>query len=269
MVRTVLVTGADSGIGLATVKELIREGFDVVGLVVDDQAAGTLTTEVPECRVVVADLSDPAARASVAADLRPWGIVHNAGYMNAGQIRDVPLDDARRQFEVMVIAPTDLTRQALPGMIRHGQGRIVHVTSSAVHTATPLTGWYQAAKSALREINDSLRLELHATGVDVVDIEPGGYRTGIWDGARKELSERRAGSSRQDLYDRVLDRMERMEPMMGDPVEVGRAIARALTQGDPPAHIRIGPGARWLRVLDEVMPDRLSDRWMTLAAGVR
>lgn len=129
--------------------------------------------------VVEADLSQPEGRRDHLAHLDLWGLVNNAGYMNAGQIRDVPIDDARRQIETMVLAPAELALQVLPGMIGRGQGRIVNVTSSAVHTTTPLTGWYTACKAALRQVNDSLRLEVAPCGVAVVDIEPGGYR--VWD----------------------------------------------------------------------------------------
>lgn len=263
MRRTVLITGASSGIGLATALRAAAEGFPVVGVVPDEsgrqaleEAAGHRSLAL---EVVVADLAVPAVRQGLAGRLEPWALVNNAGYMNAGQIRDVPIDDARRQFEVMVFAPADLSRQVLPAMIERGQGRIINVTSSAAHTGTPLTGWYAAAKAALRELNDSLRLELRRTGVDVVDVEPGGYRTGIWPRAQAELEGRRAGSGQPDLYRRVLGNLDPAQRLMGDPEDVAEAIGYLLTVGKPPNHLRIGPGAGWLRLADAVVPDRLWD----------
>jgi short-subunit dehydrogenase len=261
MRRAVMVTGADSGIGLATVRHLDEAGFDVIGVVVDERAAGTLAAEAgPRVVPVVADLSDPAARAGLVAQREPWGLVNNAGYMNAGQIADVPLDDARRQLEVMVVAPVDLIRQALPAMISRGQGRIVNVTSSAAHTSTPLTAWYAACKAALRELNDAVREEVGGTGVDVIDVEPGGYRTGIWARAEEELKQRRLGARRRDIYDRVLQHLDQGEAIMADPEDVGKAITQLLTTGEPGAHRRIGPGARWLRAADDLVPDRVWDK---------
>lgn len=219
--------------------------------------------------MIEADLSDPESRRDLAGGLDLWALVNNAGYMNAGQIRDVPIADARRQIEAMVLAPADLARQALPGMVGRGQGRIVNVTSSAVHTSTPLTGWYQACKAALREINDSLRLEVGPAGVAVIDVEPGGYRTGIWGGAAAELRRRRVGSARPDIYDRVLGRLDRARGLMGDPDRVALAIADVLTTGQPPAHVRLGPGAGWLRFLDRVVPDRLWDAVMSRVSGLQ
>ena len=273
MLRRVLVTGAGSGIGLATATHLAGLGFAVKGLVPDDDESAALVAEAGrrgvDVDVVVADLSDPSRRNGIVADLDLWALINNAGYMNAGQIRDVPIADARRQIETMVLAPMDLIRQALPGMVERGQGRIVNVTSSALHTSTPLTAWYTACKAALRELNDGLRVELAGLGIEVVDVEPGGYRTGIWGGATEELRARRAGSSRPDVYDRVLARLDRSKGLMGDPDWVAVAVGKVLTTGQPGSHVRIGPGAGWLRTLDHVVPDRVWDPVMARLAGTR
>ena len=185
MERVVLVTGAGSGFGMATATTLSSLGFTTVGLVSDarqgdvlNRAAATLGVGV---EVIEADLADPAQRESAIKDRDLYALVNNAGYLNAGLLRDVGIDDARRQLEVMVLAPLDLAQRALPHMLRRGEGRIVNVTSAAVHTATDLRGWYQASKAALRGLNDALRLELASTGIDVIDIQPGRVRPGIWD----------------------------------------------------------------------------------------
>jgi short-subunit dehydrogenase len=270
MLRTAVVTGADSGIGLQSCAHLAELGFGVLGVVADRDGERRLHADIPRrggaaVQTVVADLGDPAARAGLLTGIDAWALVNNAGYMNAGQIRDVPLADARRQLEVMVVAPVDLIHQVLPGMIARGQGRIVNVTSSAVHTSTPLTGWYAAAKAALREINDALRVELRTTGVDVVDIEPGGYRTRIWERAADELVARRADAAAPHVYDRALSHLESAREPMGDPMRVAEAIGDILTAGDPPAHRRVGPGARWLRLADSFVPDKL---WDALVAAM-
>lgn len=273
MLRRVLVTGAGSGIGQATALHLAHLGFAVTGLVPDAEEKEALTIDSKrrglDIDVIEADLSDPGQRQDVARQLDLWALVNNAGYMNAGQIRDVPIPDARRQIETMVLAPVDLARQVLPAMMERGQGRIVNITSSAVHTSTPLTAWYTACKAALRELNDSLRIELEGCGVEVVDIEPGGYRTGIWSGAQHELRSRRAHSARPDIYDRVLGRLDGAKGLMGDPEWVALAVGQVLTTGRPAPHIRIGPGAGWLRLLDQFVPDRIRDPVVSRLAGVR
>lgn len=273
MIRAVLVTGAGSGIGLATALHLAGLGFAVTGLVPTAGQEADLRAAARQRGVdleaIEVDLADADRRAGVATSLDLWGLVNNAGYMNAGLLRDVPVEDARRQLETMVLAPLDLVRQALPAMTARGHGRIVNVTSSAVHTSTPLTGWYAACKAALRELTDSLRVELDGSGVDVVDLEPGGYRTGIWSGAVAELHRRRVASDRPDVYDRVLGRLDGARRIMGDPDRVAVAVGEILTMGRPPAHVRIGPGAASLRLADTLVPDRVWDRAVSLVSGIR
>lgn len=272
MLRRVLVTGASSGFGLASSLLLSALGFDVTGVVPDSGQADRLDAQARQSgvavEVVVADLSCPEQRAGVASGRGLWAVVNNAGYMDAGQIRDVPIDDARRQIETMVLAPADLARQALPGMLEMGHGRIVNITSSAVHTNTPLTGWYTACKAALRQVNDSLRLELGRCGIDVIDIEPGGYRTGIWSRAVAEMEQRCRESRRPDLYDRVIRHLDTASAIMGDPGNVALAVADVLTVGRPPRRKRVGPGSRSLRLADRVLPDAVWDRAVSVVSGL-
>jgi NAD(P)-dependent dehydrogenase (short-subunit alcohol dehydrogenase family) len=270
MERRVLVTGAGSGLGLATVLHLAEIGFTAIGLVPNAVEKKALLEAAHErgldVEVLEADLADADGRTDLLAGMKLWALVNNAGYMNAGQLRDVPIHDARDQLEVMVLAPLDLTLQALGPMIAAGQGRIVNVTTSAVHTSTPLTGWYQACKAALRELNDALRVELLDTGVNVIDLEPGGYRTGIWARAEAELNDRRSGSDRPELYDRVLRRIGSAEPAMGEPDQVAQEVGKLLTSGQPPRHRRIGPGSGLLRFFDQAVPDRVWDRLVATTA---
>ena len=273
MRRRILITGAGSGFGLASALHLAELGFDTVGLVPDEAEASVLAEQAARRAVavdaIVADLADPERRAGLVGSLDLWGLINNAGYMNAGRLSDAPIDDARRQLEVMVLAPMDLARQALPVMVGRGQGRIVNITSSAVHTSTPLTGWYSAAKAALRELTDALRLEVADQGVTVTDVEPAGYRTGIWPGAAGDLRRRRSGSDRPDVYDRVLERLADGAALMGDPADVARAVGEVCTTGQPPAHLRVGSGSTALRLVDDLVPDRVRDRAVSLLSGLR
>ena len=118
----------------------------------------------------------------------PWAIVNNAGYSGVGAIEDVSDDEARHQLETMVVAPMRLARLALPHMRAAGDGRIVNVSSIYGLTTTPLSGWYQASKHALEAASDALRLEVARDGVQVVLIEPGGLKTGIWEEFESDVS---------------------------------------------------------------------------------
>ena len=248
-------------------------GFDAIGVVRDEDESAALTEAASRdevsVQVVEADLGDSVRRAAVLENLELYALVNNAGFMNAGLLRDVPDEEARNQLEVMVIAPLDLARRALPFMLTRGEGRIVNVTSAAVHTSTPFTGWYQACKAALRELTDALRVELAGTGIDVVDVEPGGFATGIWARGHGELLAHQARSARPEAYDRPLEALARFESKLGDPTEVAEAIGHTLTAGHPRFHQRIGPGANVLRTVAELVPDRLWDRAMARASDMR
>ncbi len=116
--------------------------------------------------------------------------MNNAGYSITGSIEDVSDDEARAAFETMVLAPMRLTRHALLHMRADGGGRIVNISSIYGRTTTPLTGWYQGTKHALEALSDALRMEVARDGVRVILIEPGGFKTGIWEETQREIAKR-------------------------------------------------------------------------------
>ena len=118
------------------------------------------------------------------------GLVNNAGYGLTGAIEDVDDDEARQVLETMVLAPMRLARLVLPAMREAGSGRIVNISSIMGRTATPLTGWYQGSKHALEALSDALRMEVAKDGIQVVLIEPGGFKTNIWEDLERDLANR-------------------------------------------------------------------------------
>src|SRR3954466_11152903 len=112
--QTVLTTGANSGIGLATVLEVARHGFRSVGSVRSEAKADTVREAAAEAGVeaetVLLDVTDTDACARVVGELRPYGIVNNAGYGLTGAVEDVDDDEARALLETMVVAPMRLAR---------------------------------------------------------------------------------------------------------------------------------------------------------------
>ena len=193
--NTVLTTGANSGIGLAAAIAIARAGFRSVGSVRSAEKADALARAAEAAGVsvetVLLDVTDAAACERVIDELRPWGLVNNAGYSLTGAVEDVQDDEARQLLETMVIAPARLARLALPHMRAAGDGRIVNVSSIYGRTTTPLSGWYQAAKHALEGLSDALRMEVASAGVSVVLVEPGGFRTGIWEEHARDIERRR------------------------------------------------------------------------------
>ena len=264
MVRTVLVTGANAGVGLETAIHLARLGFRVVGTVRNGDKADTLRSAATAAGVSVEteilELTDDAACARLVPALDPWAVVNNAGYMNPGLVVDVTPDEALRQLHAMVVAPMHLAALAVPGMRRRGEGRIVNVTSALSHATAAMTGWYQGAKHALAAVTDALRREVAGDGIEVVMVEPGGIKTPLWDKARADLVRRSGHTADPVAYDRSLAVLDRSRNAMAPPGKVASVIADALTAGQPKAVYRVGADAAVLEILNVVLPDRLRDR---------
>src|SRR6185312_16325893 len=189
--KTALVTGASSGIGEATALQLSELGFTVyaaarrVDRMSDLADRGIRTTSVD----VTDDPSMVALVQTIIADTgRIDVLVNNAGYGLYGALEDMPIAEARRQFEVNVFGLARLTQLVLPRMRAQGDGYIVNISSMGGKIWEPLGSWYHAAKFAVEGLSDSLRAEVSGFGIKVVIIEPGNIRT-EWGGIAAEKLE--------------------------------------------------------------------------------
>jgi NAD(P)-dependent dehydrogenase (short-subunit alcohol dehydrogenase family) len=270
---TVLTTGANSGIGLATVIEVARRGYRSIGSVRSEAKADVVHKAAAEAGVevetVLLDVTDPDACAAVIDDLDVdlYGLVNNAGYGMTGAIEDVTDEEAHHLFETMVFAPLRLARLALPGMRAAGRGRIVNVSSIYGRTTTPLTGWYQGAKHALEGASDALRLEVAGAGVQVVLVEPGGFKTGIWEDLERDI-EKRGDSRYGNAYRRTQQAMMLSSPIMGEPKQCAKVIANALSTRRPRARYLVGIDAMALAAVERFTPTSLKDRVVRLTLGL-
>jgi NAD(P)-dependent dehydrogenase (short-subunit alcohol dehydrogenase family) len=269
--RTVLTTGANSGIGLATVLHLAKLGFRSVGSVRSEakakQVASAAESAGTSVETVLLDVTDADRCAAIIRELRPWGLVNNAGYSGMGAIEDTTDDEARRQLETMVVAPMRLARLAVPHMREAGGGRIVNVSSIYGLTTTPFTGWYQACKHALEATSDALRVEVARDGIKVVLIEPGGFKTGIWEELEGDIA-RLAGSSYEVGYERSRTLLKLFMGFMGDPEGGARAIGKALTARSPRARYLVGRDAQAIASTQHLIPTALRDRVTRLVTGL-
>ena len=187
--RTAIVTGAARGIGRAIALRLATDGHHVAVLDLDESACQVVVDEITEgggtALAVGVDVSDAeqveAGVARVAEELgAPTLLVNNAGYGSYGALEEVPMDEARRQFEVNVFGLARLTQLITPHMRTRGSGTIINISSIGGRLTTPLGGWYHATKYAVEALSDALRMELRPFGIDVVVIEPGCIRTAWW-----------------------------------------------------------------------------------------
>ncbi|MHC4949193.1 MAG: SDR family oxidoreductase [Planctomycetota bacterium] len=272
--RTVLITGASTGIGRACARRLDDAGWTVFAGVRREQDGRTLDAGSSErLRPVVLDVTRSETIAAAAAGVADVvgrrgldGLVNNAGIGVGGPLEFLDLGDLRRQFEVNTFGAVAVTQALLP-FLRRARGRIVNMSSISGRFSYPFLGPYAASKFALEALSDALRLEVRRHGVRVSIVEPGCIETPIWDKARE-----RAGQLRATLPAEAFEVYEGLETALARTIELGAArcipadavaerVEHALTARRPRVRYPVGADARIGTLLARVLPDRLRD-WL-------
>ncbi|GAA1715587.1 oxidoreductase [Kribbella yunnanensis] len=268
-----LVTGASSGIGEATALELAKAGYTVYAAARRVERMTHLTGSGihPIAMDVTDDTSLQEGVDKIIADAgRLDVLVNNAGYGSYGALEDVPMDEARYQFDVNVFGAARLTQLVLPHMRAQRSGKIVNITSMGGKVHTPLGAWYHATKFALEAISDCLRLELSPFGIDVIVIEPGGIKTEWADIAAGKLRAVSSTGPYAPQGNAVANSLsaESNQRRASPPELIARTIRKAVTSRKPNTRYAVGFGAKPMIFLKDVLPDRTFDALMRRATGV-
>jgi NAD(P)-dependent dehydrogenase (short-subunit alcohol dehydrogenase family) len=268
--KTALITGASSGIGEATALQLAELGFTVYASARRVDRMSDLADRGIRTRSV--DVSDDDSMVTliktiIAETGRIDVLVNNAGYGLYGALEDVPMDDARRQFEVNVFGLARMTQLVLPQMRAQRDGYIVNISSMGGKIWEPLGSWYHASKFAVEGLSDSLRVEVAEFGIKVVIIEPGTIRS-EWSGiAADNLEATSANTPYAGLAKlvgaglRAVDRL----PIAAGPEVVAEAIAKAVQDPKPRTRYPAGGGARGMLLAERLLPDRGFDRFIQMS----
>ncbi len=270
--RTVLVTGASSGIGEATALRLDKEGFRVLAGVRREQDAEALREQASDRLIpVMLDVTDAVsieqATKTVEETVGPAGLdglVNNAGFGIPGPLEFLPIDDARKQFEINLFGLLSVTQALLP-LLRRGNGRIVNMGSMGGRVAFPFMGVYSASKFALEGLTDALRVELSPWKLHVSLIEPGSIATPGWDKLKRGAEEtaRKLPETGRDLYETsytsAVESMMKLGSKGISPDAVAKAVLHALTASKPKTRYIVGRDAKMMAVMAKIMPDRMRD----------
>src|SRR4051812_19400705 len=191
--RSVVVTGASTGIGWAIAKYLIGRGYRVFGSVRKQADADRLTGEFgANFTPLLFDVTDEAAVLAAARNVREAlggetlaGLVNNAGMAVAGPVLELSSEDFFRQMDINVIGPAIATQAFGPLLgpdpsLKGWRGRFVMIRSVAGKNGTPLLASYCTSKHAIEGLSESLRRELMLFGIDVIIVAPGAVKTPIW-----------------------------------------------------------------------------------------
>ena len=279
--KSVLITGASTGIGRATALHLDAAGWRVfAGVRRDEDAASLRDAGSERLEPLMLDVTD-AEQISTAVERIGSGVaaagldglVNNAGIAVPGPLETLPIDDFKRQIEVNLSAQVAVTQALLPA-IRTARGRIVFITSIGGLMAFPMFGAYHAAKFGLEAVGDVFRQELRPWGISVSIVEPGSIATPIWDRGLEEVDAiaARARDGHAELYGKAIEAYRDVARKTGDrgipPERVAAKIEHALSARRPRVRYLVGADARGQAFASRVLPDRLVDWIVARATGL-
>ncbi|MHA7651432.1 SDR family NAD(P)-dependent oxidoreductase [Mycobacterium sp. ML4] len=264
----IVVTGASTGMGAATAKELSRRGFHVLAGVRREVDADALCGDGIEPHILDITVdSDVAAVADrVARDQRPLrALINNAGIAINSPVEALPIAQWRRQFEVNLFGHIAITQALLPALLS-SSGTVVNISSVGGKVVLPTYGAYAGSKFALEAASDALRREVAELGVKVVVVEPGAVKTAMPERGIATAQELIADMSPAQLarygeLNAAVTAQARSFMEIGVPAEhAAKVIAKAATARHPRTRYTIGRDAAILVRISRVLPDRMLDR---------
>lgn len=266
--RSILITGASSGIGLASATLLKSRGWRVLATARRPEDLAKL--EALGCEALPLELADPASIASCATaaldrtDGRLFALFNNAAYGQPGAVEDLTVDVLKAQFEVNLFAWHDLTRRIIPAMRKAGRGRIVQCSSVLGFISPPYRGAYNASKHALEALSDAMRFELQGSGVTVSIIEPGPIATQFVPNAIEAFRRNVAfaGSAHEAEYQKRLEAMQAGGRKRGKlpPEAVAAKLFHAVESARPEVRYRVTTPTHLAAIAKRVLPQSLMDR---------
>jgi len=279
--KSILVTGASSGIGEACALDLDRQGHKVYAGVRRSSDGDRLAGQASDRLVpVILDVTDQATIDAVVKRIAEetggslHGVVNNAGIGRGGPLEFLDLAEWREQLEVNVVGQVAVTKAVLP-MIRAGRGRVVFIGSIGGRVATMMMGPYNASKFAIEGIGEALRHELHPWGIKVAVVEPGAIQSAIWSKATETADrlEAELPSEALSLYGgHMTDLRKALEMQTRNAVpaqKVADAVRHALFDPRPRSRYLVGRDARALSATARLLPDRVREALVRRVAGPR
>lgn len=265
MAKTVLVTGASSGIGKATAIYLAQKGYNVYGaarrmdklLELKDYGIQPISLDITSDDSIIACIDSILAEAG-GVDI----LVNSAGLGSYGALEDVPMVEARNQLEINLFGAARLIQLVLPGMRKGKYGKIVNISSVGGKVGLPMGSWYHASKFAIEGLSDSLRNEVREFGVDVIVIEPGGTKS--------EMTEIGAGDmmrvSGNTVYGKLAVAIGKMyssmEKSVADAVVIAKLIEKGIEAKHPKTRYVGGAMAKPMLFIRKMLSDKAFDKML-------
>lgn len=262
-----MVTGASSGIGKAIVQQLLKDGWIVYGAARRVQKMADI--EAMGAKVLSLDVTDDASMTTavqtlLSAEGQIDALVNNAGYGSYGALEDVPLQEAKRQFDVNVFGLMRLTQLVLPSMRAAKSGTIVNISSMGGRIWMPIGGWYHATKHAVEVLSDALRMETEPFGIRVVVVQPGAIESEWSSIAAQTLRENSQGSAYQRTVEPMANLLEDYQNA-SSPNVVAKAVSKAVNSRNPKRRYATPMDAKLYIFLHWLLPDWAWERLIASA----
>jgi len=259
MQKIVLITGASSGLGLATAMHLHKHGYRVFGTCRDPKKqTHQFPFELLALEITAADSIQNCVAEVVNKATRLDVLINNAGVGITGPMEELELKAVEENFAINCFGPLQMAQAVLPIMRKQGEGTIINITSIAGYMGLPFRGAYSASKSALSILTESLRMEVKGFGIKVCTLAPGDYATDI---ASRRYHAPVLQNSPYKKYAEGLETMNTHVDQGNPPDEIAKAVAALLQKPSLKVHYQVGPFMQKLsKTLKKLLPSRIFEK---------
>lgn len=273
--KTVLITGASSGIGKETAKLLSQTGFKVIAVARNTDKMKDL--EKLGCSIFSMDITNEDSIQTAFKNIYSKHnqidiLINNAGYSQNGFVEELTLPQLKYQFDVNVFGLIRITQMVLPKMREKGKGHIINIGSVGGDFTSAGAGAYHASKYAVESFNDALRQELNSFGIMVSLIKPGGVETAFVDNSK--YPEAIAGNPYSKMRENFLNMLSNILKSSNSsfpilkPIEVAKTILATAKMENPKTRIKIGRTAKMMPIIKLLMSDKAFDKMIMNQLGL-
>jgi short-subunit dehydrogenase len=244
--KTIVITGASSGIGLATAEYLSQKGYHVYGL---SRTKGMSNA----VRYLSCDITkkEEVIRAFAQVEGEIVAVINNAGMGISGPVEFASLEAVKRIIDVNLLGTVNVCQVAIP-YLRKSKGRIINIGSVAGEMTIPFQAFYSVTKAGVEMLSEALNIELKPFGIKVITVLPGDTKTSFTKNRQKEETD--------DLYrerlNRSVSKMEQDEERGMSPLRVAKVIAKVIKKKRPPLRVTVGLSYKILVFLKRFVPLR-------------
>ncbi len=269
MKKVILVTGASSGLGLATATALAAQGHTVYG---SGRNLGKMTSV--SFKAVELDVTDDVSvNTAISKIIEAEGkidvLINNAGNGITGPLYAMPVDVAKKQFEVNFFGVVRTSSAVLPTMITQGRGLVINIGSLAGLFGLPYQGLYSASKFAIEGYSESLRMELQNTGIKVVVVNPGDFKTDFT-GNREKIAFGIKNDKLEGEFNAAVAAMEKDESIGASPDKLAAQIVKIIGKNSPAHSYLVGAiGQTIVPTLKKVLPGSVFVKLMNDHYGIK